>query len=85
MQPSYELMRDVSQSRFFTGIGAADLELILSEATERQAPAGTVVTHQGAPANELFLEQENFSGGQVPDSQLFTLTDPVGPTVGPAS
>ena len=37
------------------------------------------------PANELFLEQENFSGGQVPDSQLFTLTDPVGPTVGPAS
>jgi len=37
------------------------------------------------PANELFLEQENFSGGQVPDSQLFTLTDPVGPTVDPAS
>jgi hypothetical protein len=38
-----------------------------------------------APANELFLEQENLSGGQVPDSQLFTLTDPVGPTVDPAS
>jgi hypothetical protein len=37
------------------------------------------------PANELFLEQENFSGGQVPDSQLFTLTDPVGPVVDPAS
>jgi hypothetical protein len=37
------------------------------------------------PANELFLEQENFSGGQVPDSQLFTLTDPVGPTVGPTT
>jgi hypothetical protein len=37
------------------------------------------------PANELFLEQENLSGGQVPDSQLFTLTDPVGPTVDPAS
>ena len=37
------------------------------------------------PANELFLEQENFAGGQVPDSQLFTLTDPVGPTVDPAS
>jgi hypothetical protein len=37
------------------------------------------------PASELFLEQENLSGGQVPDSQMFTLTDPVGPTVDPAS
>ena len=55
IQPSYELMSDVSQSRFLRGIDAADLELILSEATERRAPAGAVVTHQGAPANELFL------------------------------
>jgi hypothetical protein len=31
-----------------------------------------------SPANELFLEQENFSGGAVPDRQMFTLTDPVG-------
>jgi hypothetical protein len=31
-----------------------------------------------SPTNELFLEQENFSGGQVPDRQMFTLTDPVG-------
>ena len=38
-----------------------------------------------APANGLFLEQENLSGGQVPDRQLFTLTDPVGPAVDPAS
>jgi hypothetical protein len=30
------------------------------------------------PTNELFLEQENFSGGSVPDRQMFTLTDPVG-------
>jgi hypothetical protein len=34
-----------------------------------------------SPANGLFLEQENLQGGQVPDRQLFTLTDPVGPTV----
>jgi hypothetical protein len=31
-----------------------------------------------SPTNELFLEQENFSGGQVPDRQMFALTDPVG-------
>ncbi len=30
------------------------------------------------PTNELFLQQENFSGGTVPDRQMFTLTDPVG-------
>jgi hypothetical protein len=30
------------------------------------------------PANELFIQQENFSGGSVPDRQMFTLTDPVG-------
>ena len=34
-----------------------------------------------SPANELFLQQENLSGGQVPDRQMFTLTDPVGPRV----
>jgi hypothetical protein len=30
------------------------------------------------PANALTLQQENFSGGSVPDRQMFTLTDPVG-------
>jgi hypothetical protein len=34
-----------------------------------------------SPLNGLFLEQLNFSGGQVPDRQMFTLTDPVGPRV----
>ena len=34
-----------------------------------------------SPANGLFLQQENLQGGQVPDRQLFTLPDPVGPTV----
>ena len=34
-----------------------------------------------SPLNGLFLEQENLSGGQVPDRQMFTLTDPVGPRV----
>jgi hypothetical protein len=37
------------------------------------------------PANLLTLQQENLSGGAVPDRQMFTLTDPVGPTAGPAS
>ncbi len=43
------------QSRFLRGIGGADLELILAEAAVRRASAGAVVTHQGAPAAELFL------------------------------
>src|SRR5450432_1007562 len=30
------------------------------------------------PANALTLQQENFSGGHVKDTQMFTLTDPVG-------
>ena len=30
------------------------------------------------PTNALSLQQENFSGGSVPDRQMFTLTDPVG-------
>jgi hypothetical protein len=34
-----------------------------------------------SPLNGLFLEQENLAGGAVPDRQLFTLTDPVGPRV----
>jgi hypothetical protein len=35
------------------------------------------------PANALTLQQENFSGGTVPDRQMFTLTDPVGFTPDP--
>lgn len=38
----------------------------------------TLNTNTHNPANELFLQQENFHGGQVPDSQMFTLTDPAG-------
>ena len=30
------------------------------------------------PSNLLTLQQENFSGGQVPDRQMFTLTEPAG-------
>jgi CRP-like cAMP-binding protein len=48
-------MGDVGQSRFLNGIGAADLGLILAYASERRVSAGTVLTHQGAPATELFL------------------------------
>jgi hypothetical protein len=35
------------------------------------------------PTNALSLQQENFSGGSVPDRQMFTLTDPVGFTPNP--
>ena len=33
------------------------------------------------PTNALTLQQENFSGGSVPDRQMFTLTFPVGFTI----
>ncbi|HEX6855688.1 MAG TPA: hypothetical protein VF204_10360 [Streptosporangiaceae bacterium] len=33
------------------------------------------------PTNLLTLQQENFSGGSVPDRQMFTLTRPVGFTI----
>ncbi|MEP7025943.1 MAG: hypothetical protein ABJB47_19525, partial [Actinomycetota bacterium] len=35
------------------------------------------------PKNLLTLQQENLSGGTVPDRQMFTLTDPVGFTFRP--
>jgi hypothetical protein len=38
----------------------------------------TVNPNTTHPTNELFINQENFSGGQVPDRQMFTLTDPAG-------
>jgi hypothetical protein len=45
----------------------------------------TLHPNSRSPQNELFLEQENLSGGEVPDRQLFTLTDPAGPTPTPSS
>jgi hypothetical protein len=33
------------------------------------------------PSNLLTLQQENFSGGTVPDRQMWTLTEPVGRTI----
>jgi hypothetical protein len=38
----------------------------------------TLNPNSARPANALTLQQENFSGGSVPDRQMFTLTDPVG-------
>jgi hypothetical protein len=38
----------------------------------------TLNPNSARPANALNLQQENFSGGTVPDRQMFTLTDPVG-------
>ena len=45
----------VARSRFLAGIAAADVQLILAQATLRRFPPNSVVTHQGAPAIELFL------------------------------
>ena len=38
----------------------------------------TLNPNSAKPTNGLSLQQENFSGGRVPDRQMFTLTDPVG-------
>ncbi len=40
----------------------------------------TLNTNTTKPTNELFIQHENFSGGAVPDSQMFTLTGRVGLT-----
>jgi CRP-like cAMP-binding protein len=45
----------VAQSRFLAGIAAPDVQAILAEATPRRFRSNTIVTHQGTPANELFL------------------------------
>ena len=45
----------------------------LSEIADRTGLARAVVRR-----NLLTLQQENFSGGRVPDRQMFTLTEPAG-------
>jgi CRP/FNR family transcriptional regulator, nitrogen oxide reductase regulator len=45
----------VVRSRFFAGIAAADVQDVLAQATPRRFPPNSVMTHQGAPATELFL------------------------------
>jgi CRP/FNR family transcriptional regulator, nitrogen oxide reductase regulator len=45
----------MAQSRFLAGIAAPDVEDMLSQATPRQFRPNSEVTHQGAPATELFL------------------------------
>src|SRR5258705_9560286 len=44
-----------AQSRLLAGIAAPDVEDMLSQATPRRFRPNSVVTHQGAPATELFL------------------------------
>jgi CRP/FNR family transcriptional regulator, nitrogen oxide reductase regulator len=43
------------ESRFLDGIAPLDRRIILSAATQRRFPASSVVTHQGHPADNLFL------------------------------
>jgi CRP-like cAMP-binding protein len=45
----------VAQSRFLAGIAAPDVQDLLSKATPRRFRPHSVVTHEGAPATELFL------------------------------
>jgi len=45
----------VAQSRFLSGIASADVQNMLDLATLQRFQPHSVVTHQGAPATELFL------------------------------
>jgi len=45
----------IAQSRFLAGITAPDVQVMLARATPRRFLPNSVVTHQGAPATELFL------------------------------
>jgi CRP-like cAMP-binding protein len=45
----------VAQSRFLAGIDAPDVQAMLAQATPRRFPPHAIVTHEGAPATELFL------------------------------
>jgi len=45
----------IAQSRFLAGITAPDVRVMLARATPRRFLPNSVVTHQGAPATELFL------------------------------
>jgi CRP-like cAMP-binding protein len=65
----------VAQSRFLAGIASADVQSMLDLATPRRFPPHSVVTHQGAPASELFLitkgRARHFS--TTPDGQKIIL------------
>jgi CRP-like cAMP-binding protein len=45
----------VAGSRFFAGIAASDVRAILARATPRRFKPNATMTHQGAPARDLFL------------------------------
>jgi CRP-like cAMP-binding protein len=45
----------VAQSRFLAGMSTPDVQAVLARATPRRFGSNAVVTHQGAPATELFL------------------------------
>jgi len=65
----------VAQSRFLAGIASPDIQSLLASATPRRFPPNSVVTHQGAPATELFLitkgRARHFS--TTPDGQKILL------------
>lgn len=65
----------VAQSRFLAGIAPPDVESMLALAMPRRFPPNSIVTHQGAPATELFLitkgRARHFS--TTPDGQKIIL------------
>jgi CRP-like cAMP-binding protein len=65
----------VTGSRLFAGFAASDVQAIIERAALRRFEPNTVLTHQGAPANELILITEGraryFANG--PDGQKMLL------------
>ena len=45
----------IAQSRFLAGMSTPDMQALLARATPRRFRPNSVVTHQGAPATELFM------------------------------
>jgi len=85
--PRTFFVADLGASITFTFPGGAPGVLVyfpLEFAADTSASNPLVLTlnpNSKNPSNLLTLQQENFSGGSVPDRQMFTLTFPVGFTI----
>jgi CRP/FNR family transcriptional regulator, nitrogen oxide reductase regulator len=49
--------------RFFEGLASSEVESIISVATRRRFPAHSVITHEGYPAERLFLVTHGWARG----------------------
>lgn len=65
----------VAQSRLLAGIAPPDAQAVLAQAKPRRFPRNAIVTHQGAPATELFLITQGRARNFVmtPDGQKILL------------